>query len=105
MTYETILCEDEGAIGWLTLDRPDDGEMFMPRRCHTARDCVDEMGRETRARVLVDTGATPVLGPRFRCDRRILSHAGELPAVPAFRGEACRSDHSRLGGAHGERRP
>ncbi len=105
MTYEIILCEDEGDICWLALDRPDDGEMFMSRRCHEVRDCVDEVGRQTRARVLVDTGPTPVSGPRFRCDRWILSHVGELPAVPAFRGEACRSDHSRLGGAHGARRP
>lgn len=62
-TYETILYREEGAVGWLTLNRPDDGNMFTHRMCHEIRDCVNDMRRETRTRVLVITGA----GDRFFC--------------------------------------
>jgi naphthoate synthase len=63
MTYETILYEEDGAIGWLTLNRPDDGNMFTLAMCHEIRDCIDEIRRETRTRVLVITGA----GDKFFC--------------------------------------
>jgi naphthoate synthase len=63
MTYETILYEEDGAIGWLTLNRPDDGNMFTPAMCHEIRDCINEIRRETRTRVLVITGA----GDKFFC--------------------------------------
>jgi len=63
MTYETILYEEDGAIGWLTLNRPDDGNMFTPAMCHEIRDCINAIRRETRTRVLVITGA----GDRFFC--------------------------------------
>ena len=63
MTYETILYREEGAIGWLTLNRPDDGNMFTPQMCHDIRDCINDIRRETRTRVLVITGA----GDKFFC--------------------------------------
>ncbi len=63
MTYETILYEEDGAIGWLTLNRPDDGNMFTPAMCHEIRDCINDIRRETRTRVLVITGA----GDKFFC--------------------------------------
>ncbi|MCC7484421.1 MAG: enoyl-CoA hydratase/isomerase family protein [Burkholderiales bacterium] len=63
MTYETILYEEDGPVGWLTLNRPHDGNMFTPAMCHEIRDCVNEVRRETRTRVLVITGA----GDRFFC--------------------------------------
>ena len=63
MTYETILYREEGPIGWLTLNRPDDGNMFTPVMCHEIRDCINAVRRETRTRVLVITGA----GDRFFC--------------------------------------
>jgi len=63
MTYETILYEEDGAIGWLTLNRPDDGNMFTLAMCHEIRDCINEIRRETRTRVLVITGA----GDKFFC--------------------------------------
>ena len=63
MTYDTILYEEDGAIGWLTLNRPDDGNMFTPAMCHEIRDCINDVRRETRTRVLVITGA----GDRFFC--------------------------------------
>ena len=63
MAYDTILYEEDGAIGWLTLNRPDDGNMFTPAMCHEIRDCINDVRRETRTRVLVVTGA----GDRFFC--------------------------------------
>src|SRR5437868_664962 len=63
MTYETILYREEGPIGWLTLNRPDNGNMFNHTMCHELRDCINEVRRETRTRVLVLTGA----GDRFFC--------------------------------------
>ena len=63
MTYDTILYEEDGAIGWLTLNRPDDGNMFTPAMCHEIRDCINDVRRETRTSVLVITGA----GDRFFC--------------------------------------
>src|SRR5215207_9103839 len=63
MSYETILYREEGAVGWLTLNRPDDGNMFTAQMCHDIRDCIDDIRRETRTRVLVITGA----GEKFFC--------------------------------------
>jgi naphthoate synthase len=63
MSFETILYEEDGPIGWLTLNRPDDGNMFTPKMCHEIRDCINEIRRETRTRVLVITGA----GEKFFC--------------------------------------
>jgi naphthoate synthase len=63
MTFETILYREEGPVGWLTLNRPDDGNMFTPQMCHEIRDCLNDVRRETRTRVLVLTGA----GDRFFC--------------------------------------
>ncbi len=63
MSFETILYREEGPVGWLTLNRPDDGNMFTHRMCHEIRDCLNEVRRETRTRVLVLTGA----GDKFFC--------------------------------------
>jgi naphthoate synthase len=63
MNFETILYREEGAVGWLTLNRPDDGNMFTSQMCHEIRDCINEIRRETRTRVLVLTGA----GDKFFC--------------------------------------
>lgn len=63
MSYETILYEERGPIGQLTLNRPDDGNMFTPVMCLEIRDCIEAVRRETRTRVLIVTGA----GNRFFC--------------------------------------
>ena len=63
MSYETILYEEEGPIGWITLNRPDDGNMFTEQMCHELRDCINSIRRETRTRVVVLTGA----GDKFFC--------------------------------------
>ncbi|HTV45574.1 MAG TPA: enoyl-CoA hydratase-related protein [Stellaceae bacterium] len=63
MDYQTILYIEDGPIGTLTLNRPDDGNMFTPIMCQEIRDCINLVRRETRTRVLVLTGA----GDRFFC--------------------------------------
>jgi naphthoate synthase len=63
MSFKTILYEERGPVGWLTLNRPEDGNMFTPQMCHDIRDCINAIRRETRTRVLVITGA----GDRFFC--------------------------------------
>lgn len=87
MAYETILYEEDGPIGWLTLNRPHDGNMFNPVMCHEIRDCVNDIRRETRTRVLVITGA----GDKFFCiggrkdglDDTTL-YAGMLPTLEIY---------------------
>ncbi|MBI1395028.1 MAG: crotonase [Betaproteobacteria bacterium] len=63
MDYHEIVYEEDGPIGTITLNRPEDGNMFTPRMCHEIRDCINEVRRETRTRVIVITGA----GDRFFC--------------------------------------
>lgn len=63
MRYETILYQEDGPIGTLTLNRPDDGNMFNVAMCHEIRDCLNAVRRETRTRVIVITGA----GDKFFC--------------------------------------
>lgn len=62
-TFETILYEESGPVGTITLNRPDNGNMFNVRMCHEIRDCINDIRRETRTRVVVITGA----GDRFFC--------------------------------------
>lgn len=63
MSFETILYEEDGPIGLITLNRPDDGNMFTEQMCHELRDCINNIRRETRTRVVVITGA----GDKFFC--------------------------------------
>ena len=63
MSYQTILYEEDGPVGTVTLNRPDDGNMFTIQTCHEVRDCINEIRRETRTRAIVLTGA----GDRFFC--------------------------------------
>ena len=87
MEFETILYEEDGAVGTLTLNRPQDGNMFTPQMCHDIRDCINSVRRETRTRVLVITGA----GDRFFCiggrkegveDTHL--YAGVLPTIEMY---------------------
>ncbi len=63
MSFETILYEEDGPIGTITINRPHDGNMFTATTCHEIRDLINEIRRETRTRVIVLTGA----GDRFFC--------------------------------------
>jgi naphthoate synthase len=87
MSYETILYEEDGPIGTITLNRPDDGNMFTVTMCHEIRDCINAIRRETRTRVIVITGA----GDKFFCiggrkegmEDSIL-YAGTLPTLEMY---------------------
>lgn len=87
MTYETILYAEDGPIGTITLNRPQDGNMFTETMCHEIRDCINAIRRETRTRVIVLTGA----GDRFFCiggrkdgmeDTKL--YAGVLPTLEMY---------------------
>ena len=87
MSYDTILYEEDGPVGAVTLNRPDDGNMFTERMCHEVRDCLNGIRRETRTRVVVITGA----GDRFFCiggrkdgmpDTKL--YAGVLPTLEMY---------------------
>lgn len=87
MTYETILYEEDGPIGTITLNRPDDGNMFTATMCVEIRDCIEAVRRETRTRVLVLTGA----GDRFFCIggrkegmENTTLYAGVLPTLEMY---------------------
>ncbi len=86
-SYETILYREEGPVGILTLNRPQDGNMFTPVMCLEIRDCIEAVRRETRTRVLVLTGA----GDKFFCiggrkegmpDSRL--YAGVMPTLEMY---------------------
>src|ERR1700712_4676714 len=87
MTFETILYAEDGPIGTITLNRPDDGNMFNETMCHEIRDCIEGIRRETRTRVVVLTGA----GDKFFCiggrktgmeDTKL--YAGVLPTLEMY---------------------
>ncbi len=87
MSYKTIIFEEDGVIAKLTLNRPDDGNMFTAAMCHELRDCIEGIRRETRTRVVVLTGA----GERFFCigGRKegmedSLLYAGVLPTLEMY---------------------
>lgn len=61
--FTQILFEEDGPVATITLNRPDDGNMFTETMCHEIRDCIEGIRRETRTRVVVLTGA----GERFFC--------------------------------------
>jgi len=87
MSYDTILYERDGPVGTITLNRPDDGNMFTAAMCHEVRDLFNEIRRETQTRVIVLTGA----GDKFFCiggrkegmeETRL--YAGVLPTLEMY---------------------
>ncbi len=87
MAFETILYEEDGPLGIITLNRPDDGNMFTETMCHEIRDCFQAIRRETRTRVIIMTGA----GDRYFCiggrkdgmeDTKL--YAGVLPTLDMY---------------------
>jgi naphthoate synthase len=87
MAFQTIDYQEDGPVGTLTLNRPDDGNMFTETMCHEIRDCIEAVRRETRTRVLVLTGA----GDRFFCIGGRKSgmpdttlYAGTLPTLEMY---------------------
>jgi naphthoate synthase len=63
MAFTQILYAEDGPVGTITLNRPQNGNMFTETMCHEIRDCIEAIRRETRTRVIVLTGA----GDRFFC--------------------------------------
>lgn len=87
MAYETIIYEEEGPVGTLTLNRPEDGNMFTAQMCHEVRDCINAVRRETRTRVLVITGAGDkffCIGGRKEGMEDSLLYAGVLPTLEMY---------------------
>ncbi|HTN66425.1 MAG TPA: enoyl-CoA hydratase-related protein [Burkholderiaceae bacterium] len=85
--FETILYAEDGPVGTITLNRPNNGNMFNVQMCHEIRDCINEIRRETRTRVIVITGA----GDRFFCIggektgmEDSLLYAGVLPVLDMY---------------------
>ena len=87
MPFEEIKYNEDGPIGTITLNRPHDGNMFTPRMCHEIRDCINDIRRETRTRVIVLTGE----GDKFFCigGRKdgmpdTLMYEGTVPTVEVY---------------------
>lgn len=87
MQFSEITYEEDGPIGTLTLNRPENGNMFTETMCHEIRDCIEKVRRETRTRVLVITGA----GERFFCIggqkdgmEKTKLYAGVLPTLEMY---------------------
>src|SRR3546814_20096537 len=57
MAYNTILYSEDGPVGTITLNRPNDGNMFNAEMCIEIRNCIEAIRTETRTRVVVLTGA------------------------------------------------
>ena len=87
MQFEEIIYEEDGPIGTITLNRPQDGNMFTPKMCHEIRDCIDAIRRETRTRVIVLTGAGDkffCIGGRKEGMEDTLLYAGVLPTLEMY---------------------
>jgi naphthoate synthase len=87
MAYSQILYVEDGPIGWITMNRPDDGNMFTETMCSEIRDCIESIRRETRTRVVVLTGA----GDKFFCIggqkdgmEKTKLYAGTLPTLEMY---------------------
>jgi len=87
MNFETIIYEEDGPVGTITLNRPDDGNMFTVQMCHEIRDCINEIRRETRTRVVVLTGAGEkffCIGGRKEGMEKTHLYAGVLPTLEIY---------------------
>lgn len=87
MSYEDIIYEEDGPIGTITLNRPNDGNMFTPRMCHEIRDCINAIRRETRTRVIVLTGSGDkffCIGGRKEGMEKTNLYAGVLPTLEMY---------------------
>lgn len=87
MEYSEILYSEDGPVGTIVLNRPDDGNMFTATMCHEIRDCIERIRRETRTRVVVLTGA----GDKFFCIggrkdgmEKTKLYAGVLPTLEMY---------------------
>jgi naphthoate synthase len=87
LSFQEIDYREDGPIGTLTLNRPQDGNMFTETMCHEIRDCINAIRRETRTRVLVITGAGDkffCIGGRKEGMQDTLLYAGVLPTLEIY---------------------
>jgi len=87
MQFEEITYREDGPIGTITLNRPHDGNMFTPKMCHEIRDCINDIRRETRTRVVILTGAGDkffCIGGRKEGMEDSLMYAGVLPTLEMY---------------------
>lgn len=85
--FDEIIYSEDGPIATITLNRPEDGNMFTAKMCHELRDCINEIRRETRTRVVVLTGAGDkffCLGGRKEGMEDTLLYAGVLPTLEMY---------------------
>lgn len=85
--FEEIIYSEDGPIATITLNRPQDGNMFTAKMCHEIRDCINEIRRETRTRVVVLTGAGDkffCIGGRKEGMEDTLLYAGVLPTLEMY---------------------
>ncbi len=82
-----VLYEERGPVGWITLNRPEHGNMFNLEMIRELKGILERARLETRTRVLVLTGA----GDRHFCiggDKEgleaTLSYPGVLPIVDIY---------------------
>ncbi|MEI7780039.1 MAG: enoyl-CoA hydratase-related protein [Actinomycetes bacterium] len=85
--YQTIECREDGPVLTLTLNRPDNGNMFNTTMLREILIALEDCRRETRTRVVVITGA----GERFFCIggekdelENTLGYPGVLPVVDVY---------------------
>jgi len=87
MSFKYILYVEDGPIGTITLNRPEDGNMFNPEMCHEIRDCINDIRRETRTRVIVITGAGEkffCIGGRKENMEKTKLYAGVIPVLDMY---------------------
>lgn len=87
MAFSEILYEEDGPVGTITMNRPDDGNMFTETMCHEIRDCIEGIRRETRTRVVVLTGASDkffCIGGRKDGMEKTKLYAGTLPTLEMY---------------------
>ena len=85
--FDEIIYSEDGPIATITLNRPQDGNMFTAKMCHEIRDCINEIRRETRTRVVVLTGAGDkffCIGGRKEGMEDTLLYAGVLPTLEMY---------------------
>jgi naphthoate synthase len=63
VAYEDILCEREGDVAWLTINREANGNAFRIKTCRELIDALESARRDGDCRSVVITGA----GSRFFC--------------------------------------
>ncbi|MEJ8851170.1 enoyl-CoA hydratase-related protein [Variovorax rhizosphaerae] len=87
MQFQEITYTEDGPIGTITINRPQDGNMFTPLMCHEIRDCINAIRRETRTRVIVLTGAGDkffCIGGRKEGMEDSMLYAGVLPTLEMY---------------------